>query len=398
MTWQGVVEHEQLYGTAHFLITLLKGLSKGLQHGEVEHVIHREAAERCRSLAITTESAVVCAHQDIYGPAFALLRSALEQTLVDKLVFLGRRHVQILKGVTNDQWQMLQAERDSGTAWNDVTHWQRYKNGDVRIVREGIYSEPKEDGTREVLGIHYFLLRQYSPFVGPPTVYEQLNDGFGLLSPEERLAYARQQKAMYDVYLRWASLKENLTYNGFADEACLIKLDCHYRFLSAFVHPISDVTNLLYGKDASYAGWPYYDHYSSELVLLYAIVLAVEELRNFCTMTQQAPTVEIENRRSIEQVCDSAWELSGHLWYPGQPPHAYDRYQEANQRAMRERQSTSPQNWSSPADPIKLSEDEVHYYGNPLRRLVELHASATELTTGLSYNSPWLRNDARVGR
>jgi hypothetical protein len=67
MTWQGAVEHEQLYGTARTLITLLKGLGNGLQHGEIEHVIHREAAKRCRGLAIAIESALFCAQQDCYG-------------------------------------------------------------------------------------------------------------------------------------------------------------------------------------------------------------------------------------------------------------------------------------------------------------------------------------------
>lgn len=208
MTWRGRIEHASLYGTVGSLIALLKSLRDGLQHGSTMHVFHTDAAERCRSLGITMESVIACAERDAYGPAFALLRSALEQTLVDKLVFLGRRHVQVVKGVPEDVWQTWQKERENGRKWIDVTDWSRTKKGEVRIVREGIYSEPDEDGSRQVIGIHYFLLRNYSPFVGSPAVYEQLDDG--LSKSEDRRAYAEEQKFMYDIYLKWSSLKENV--------------------------------------------------------------------------------------------------------------------------------------------------------------------------------------------
>jgi hypothetical protein len=69
-----------------------------------------------------------------------------------------------------------------------------------------------------------------------------------------------------------------LALNGFADEQTINRLDVHYRYLSAFVHPLSDVDRLLYGRNA--IGIPRYDHYTSELILLYTIAFAVGELRN----------------------------------------------------------------------------------------------------------------------
>lgn len=64
-------------------------------------------------------------------------------------------------------------------------------------------------------------------------------------------------------------------------------------------------------------GWPQYDHYSSELILLYAAVMATVELRNFSEMARQEPTVEVEGWEDIEQACNAAWSLTGHLWYTG---------------------------------------------------------------------------------
>ncbi|MFE2750535.1 hypothetical protein ACFXGA_00875 [Actinosynnema sp. NPDC059335] len=378
---------------ASSLARFLMDMPRALRHGSTMHMFHADAAERCKSLAITLESAGILGERDAYGPACALLRSALEQTLVDKLVFSGRRYVQIVTGVTEDMWQTWEQERAAGTKWQDVTDWTRNRNGRVRIVREGLLTEPAEDGSRQAISVHYLLLQDFTPFVASPAVHEHEDDG--LSDPEQRRTYAEQNRSMYEEYLRWQSLKESFKANVFADDAVVAKLDVHYRFLSAFVHPISDVTRLLYGKDAS-MGWPMYDHYSSELVLLYIIVLAVIELRNFCEMTLQKPSVEIDGRDGIEQACSAAWELSNYLWFPGQSPHAHDRYEEANRRAWaayRETKQLQP-----PGDPVSLSTDEIRYYQNPLRRLIALHSSKQEMTTGLSYVSPWPRTDARLGR
>ena len=130
--------------------------------------------------------------------------------------------------------------------------------------------------------------------------------------------------------------------------------------------------------------------------MLYAVVLAVVELRNFGQMTHQEPTVEVEDWEGIEQACTAAWKLSGYLWFPGQQPHAHDRYEEANRRVWRAHVETQQQ---VPApNPASLPEDEIRYYQHPLQRLVALHLPKREIMTGLSYVSPWPRRDAQFGR
>lgn len=392
MTWPGTDEHQQLYVTVTSLVACLRQLRQALRHSSTEHLFHSDAAERCKTLAVTLDSAITLCEHDAYGQALDLLRTALEQTLVDKLVFSGRRYVQVFTGVSEDDWQRLQQERASGDKWQDVTEWSRSSNGRLRIVREGYHSEATEGGG-PVIGPHYFLLQDFTPFVASPSVHEQEDDG--LSTPEDRRTFAEQNRFMYEQYLKWPSLKESHKANGFADDRLLAQLDVHYRFLSAFVHPISHVTKLLYGNDAL-MGWPKYDHYSSELVLLYVVVLAVVELRNFGEMTRQEPTVEVDDWEGIEQACAAAWELSSYFWYPGQQPHHHDRYEEANRQAWRAYQQT--QLITPPPDPASLRVEEIRYYQHPLRRLVALHADKREMTTGLTYVSPWPRRDAQFGR
>ncbi len=46
-------------------------------------------------------------------------------------------------------------------------------------------------------------------------------------------------------------------------------------------------------------------------------------------------------------------------------------------------------------DIMSIPDEEVRYYRDPMRRLVELHSGFHEIMTGLSFNSPWPRADAR---
>ncbi len=196
---------------------------------------------------------------------------------------------------------------------------------------------------------------------------------------------------MYEQYLKWSSVTASLVANRLATEKDVRELNVHYRFLSAFAHPHTDVTKLLYGRNAW--NWPTYDHYSSELILLYTIVLAVEALRSFDEMIRRPPTVTVDGWDELAAICNRAWKISSHLWFPGQEPHQYDRHQEANRRGFCTRVADSDE--PIPA-PDALPATEIGYYTNPLERLVKMHLSLSELITGLTYHSPWERRDAQT--
>jgi hypothetical protein len=345
--------------------------------------IEREASRA------TYISAVLLTKADVYAPAFSNLRTALEHILVDHLVFSGQRYIQIIVGVDAETWTEWQRQRSSGEAYARVLNWHRRKT-DVEITYEGLRSPPDADGQIYILGPHYFLLRQYQPYWGPASAQAQFDSGLSELEQEQR--FAKENEMIYRTYLNWPSIKKSLLSNDFADETLISRLEVHYRFLSAFIHPISDVTETIYGRNA-YAV-PIYDHYSSELALLYTIAFAVQELRHFREMTQRYPSVEITKWWVTERLCNKAWDQISHLWFPGHPPHQYDRVQEANKRAFRNFREGSATGRHA-EDPLSIPDDEVGYYRNPIGRLTNLHSDSYEMTTGLSFKSPWPRNDAR---
>jgi len=273
---------------------------------------------------------VLLANVDAYAPAFASVRTALEHMLVDHLVLSGQRYIRIVVGVDDTTWTEWQRQRAAGEGFTQVLDWVRKKDT-VEITYEGHRSTPDADGQSYIISPHYFLLRQYQPYLGPASAQAEFDDGIG--EPERDREFAKENDLVYRTYLSWASIKRNLTSNGFADGATISKLEVHYRFLSAFVHPLADVTDVLYGRNNS--NIPSYDHYSSELVLLYVVAIAVEELRHFREMTQRHPAIEIAGWQGTDKLCEDAWREISYLWFPGHRPHLYDRIQEANKRAFR---------------------------------------------------------------
>jgi hypothetical protein len=52
--------------------------------------------------------------------------------------------------------------------------------------------------------------------------------------------------------------------------------------------------------------------------------------------------------------------------------------------------------WGRPkVDPAAIASGRVRYYRGPLERLVKLHQSYEEMSTGLVYRSPFERSDAQ---
>lgn len=145
----------------------------------------------------------------------------------------------------------------------------------------------------------------------------------------------------------------------------------------------------VYGKDAL-LGWPKYDHYSSELVLLYAITLGALEMRNFIRTLDQPPTPKLADADGVEQLLTAAESVTSYFWFLGANPHAYDAWKARNEVAF-----GLMKDGDKGALPVELAPDEVPYPADPLRRLVARHGSAQELMTGVAYVSPWPRQDAR---
>jgi hypothetical protein len=391
-------DHGTLLGAAEQIILELQRFETHMRPGEVHHMQHSDFAARTRHLGLHLGAVHTLVRQELYPSAFALLRTALEHHLLDHLVFLGRRYVQVFEDVSDEQWEQLMSDCESGApgARTICEPPTRSRKGRVRIVREGLYASGDNPETSDyTVSPVYFVLQQYQPLTGRPSDQVFLDDG--LLDVETRVEQARRQKALWDQYLTWSSLTESLERNGFYSPEEVQQLQVHYRFLSAFAHATDAAYDLAYRRGILGGDPPVYDHYSSELALLYVNAIATRELDALLEMTLRPPAVAVPARDELVAIAEGARQVSRHLWFPGDEPLDYDRVVEANRRVWQHYRDVKdlPEARERAVRPEELEPDDVRYYDNPHQRIVQLHQSFTEMTTGFTYRSPWERGDAR---
>lgn len=380
-------EHKSILSAAQVLIDDLQGCDARLQLvSDVQYWHHNQLAERALGLSLHLDAALRLAKDELYISSFAVLRTALEHRLFDRLLFLANRFEQEVSGVDESTWQQWQTQKPK-----DVMKWERTGKDKVRIVWSG--PQVRRAGSNDAeytLSIYYHYLQQYDPFVFSGSKSEAIAMGHPLPRAEgDRLA--KLQRQLWHEALSWKNLKENLHLNNLATKRELLQLETHYRFLSAFSHPVSDRAWALVCGHNKTLKVPRYDHYTSELCVLYICYLATSELRDFHTMCSRPPVVGLRDREAIEERIEHTERLIAYFWPPGGEPYVYDRIQEANQRYFDAVGEGQPQNVT---DPRTLKNEEIRYYDNPLNRLIVLHRGFHEVTTGLQFLSPWPRNDA----
>jgi hypothetical protein len=391
------LEHSDLMECGERLIEVLAGLGTRLMPADdVAHGQHYDFSERALGLSISLRSVVASLALYLYPGCYALLRVALEHQLMDRLLFLGDRYKRRWSGVPRAKAEETKAAWTSGQdGTQDILEvdWIEHRNqvdvGELTVVRSGVHETGKVKTGNPTLSYFYVLLflQHYDPFAPHSRDEGVMEHPF---TDEEALdRWAAENRATYR-QTRWSSLKENLLLNELATEEDFTKLGVHYRFLSAFVHPYPRGYDEVYGRNRP-SGAPRYDHFNSELCLLYLARVASEEILDFKRMTEREPSVDIEGWHEIESWVVRAQSLTDYLWFPGSGPHAFDRFQEANARSFAARLAgEDPLN----PKPEVIDADEVRYYSHPLRRLRALHRSAVEGTNGFYYQSPWPRADA----
>lgn len=378
-------EHATLLQETRGLLEILQAVPDQLEPGEVMHLQHNEFAQRAVWLSHYMGAALALAEMHAYPAGFAALRASLEHHIIDWLLFLGDRYQQIFTGVSAGEWHQYQEAQKAGESWTkNILSWE-WQSGTLKVVRSG----PHVGGQSETLSVYYGFLSNFDPFRGPPEDQEFLTTDF--TEPELHERWARKQQALYSQGLRWDRLRANLKLNGLLSDKELAQLGVHYRFLSAFVHPVSEGYSLLYGRNLP-ADPPRYDHFASELSLLYVITLALRELKAYKAMASRPPEVGIANWHDVEQRIQRAERLTEYFWFPPGVPPAFDRVEEANHRGLQNGHLVpvgSPQRLA----PDELSDDDIRYYRNPLTRLRRMHSTRQEMT-GFPYYSPWPRADA----
>jgi hypothetical protein len=121
------------------------------------------------------------------------------------------------------------------------------------------------------------------------------------------------------------------------------------------------------------------------------IALAAAEIETYGKMTRRSPRLVLRDWEAVMAEAREAQAASSYFWFLSGAPEVFDRIDTVHTPP-----GDAAPKWGRPRrDPAKISPARVHYYRNPLERLVKLHQSYAEMSTGLVYQSPFERQDAR---
>ena len=344
-------------------------------------VMFFQYSQRVERLAANLNAAGLLAAEGHPAAAFTVLRTCLEHTCVDQLLFNGSVRQQRYRNVSEtwvDEVNALIAAGDPGVSDIRVGSVERRKN-DGFVIRA---AHPLHDssGQRVRWVSPYFVaLEHHSPFIGKKSAQD---DRLQILSPlAEKRELAERNEFWWRDLLTWSAVRANLGLNGFYTDRDLTRLEVHYGFLSAFAHGLDAGYDLV---DHGTAQEPC--HFCRELVALYIATFAAIEVRSI--LVHCADELDETFAQALSTAADHAERGSAHLWFPPGEATIWDRHQ-----AVLEMQADSDVFGRPIVEPEDLDESQIRYYSNPLQRLVNLHRSGREMVTGLYYESPWPRAD-----
>ena len=134
-------DHPGLVASAQNLLGDLVGFERRLTTPDMEYAHHYKYARRAEELQRQLEAALVLCQLDLYAPAFAVLRAALEQILFDRLMFAASRYRRRTQQVTKEAWAKLDAEFTAGADWARNVSELDWVSGTLTVVYAGIQPE-----------------------------------------------------------------------------------------------------------------------------------------------------------------------------------------------------------------------------------------------------------------
>ncbi len=382
-------DHGRLPAHAERMLTLLETIGSRGSSGDVAHMQHMDHAKRAGQLAHHLRAALLLNDARYYPSALVVIRSALEHHLMDRLILLANRYIVVYtKSKQKDaaKWDadLRAAQAHDGS---DIHNWFWDREHHLNVVRRGLHSDKSKKGKGQVISNYYFEVDRYDPFLGPKWHAGRLASPFW--EKKMMLQLADEQETAWKYLFQRPAVMKALRVNGLLIGKH-IQVDVHYKFLSGYVHPSKRGYEAIYGGNSPDRIGSF-DHYASELVLLYVIAIASAEIETYGRMARREPRLTLRGWDHVMMEVREAQLASSYFWFLSGAPEAFDRIDTVHTPPGEARLK-----WGRPRrDPAKIRSTRVHYYRNPLQRLVKLHQSNREISTGLVYQSQFERSDAR---
>jgi hypothetical protein len=333
-----------------------------------------------------------------YREGYNTIRMALEAYLLSRLIFTCEKYEfkWIVRRSKNDRSldeavaRAEQSIRDA--AGPELVSLKRTAKNTLVAVRRGVpIMDNDQRPSGRVLPFYYGAWKQYRPEEHHLSALERyLERKWSIAKGKRASGKDPRHREFYREFFTFDGMVDKLRLNGILTKNTAVRLRVHYNFLSGFSHTTHrSVDRIL---NASSFRWtpvsPSYNHYHSELVLLYVCHLAGMFL-NLALGYFRRWKIPVKDAERYQALVARAEAEYGYFWFIFNGPHTYDRYKDANRLSdYRKKRVVRPE---------ELKDSQIRYHEDPLNRLRELHCTTWEITTGNVFDSPFPRDDAQRG-
>ena len=404
---QTLQEHDELIRLIDKLIMTLKRFPNDVQWGDSQWLQDLEILDYIRIQTLSLQNAKKIVMQGYYRDSYHLIRMIFEGYFTLRLITtcdLYPLRVKVARGKSdpslNDAKKRVSEEikRKLGSRLVKI-----YEEDNKTLVAI-LHGVPIIDDTGKETGVvipYYGAWRNFRP-VEYHLRRETLQDKFPTLRfltgewagvPRRKMIKKLNENygLLYKYFLTFDRILENLCLNDVLNKKTATRVLVHYNFLSNFSHCTSDSIGLIsrrrFTQVSSNGLENVYDHYFSELALLYTCHLLAMHLEHAIYYFIKWRRLGLKREHKVyRQICKETERQFGYFWFIFNKPHQYDKYSDANRKSNYRKKI-----FYRPED---VASSHVRYYDNPLTRLKRLHCSQRELITGNVYISPFHRDDA----
>lgn len=303
-----------------------------------------------------------------YTEAFILNRTVFENFFLISLILKGSKYVlkyniPVKLGENpKEAYNRLTKELEGRKDIVSFKPLKKYRK--IEVVHKGLYTKNGD----KLIPVYYFVFKEYDPIthrVGK--IKSIMSKDF---SPEVVANWQKKHELLYKAYFGFENLVRAAVLNDIITEEQAERVRVHYNFLSAFTH----LTNMGFSITHSYETQAN-KHYLMELNLLYVLSLLrlyLLLLIDFFSKTEHS----IKDINHIIELLNEQEKRYSYFWFIFNEPSEYDRWKYQTVKKYRHLKG-------------ELLNEDIPYYKNPYQRLKEQHQNIVELSTGLTYKSPW---------
>jgi hypothetical protein len=306
-------DHGTLPAHAERLLARLETLEDLSVHGRTSHMQHMDHARRTRQLADHLRAVLALSDAGRYPSALVVVRTALEHHLMDRLIFLASRYVETYSvrkpDIPKEEARLARLQAGDRP---DIARWWWDDSG-MNVVIRGFHSAKSKKGRGQTISPYYFRVDDFDPFTGGKKHAARLASPFWQAA--HRKDWATEAAAAWRRYFTYEKVRKALDANRLLPRQG-VQVDVHYAFLSGFVHPSKRGYEEVYGRN-----YPdrmrSFDHYATELALLYVITIAAAEIDIFGRMARRRPRLGLSQWAEVEMEVREARFVASHFWFLG---------------------------------------------------------------------------------